>query len=338
MKRRLGPSVAVLVACVMFAGALSAPASADSSLGEPVKAVTIRLAGADRYETAVKVSQYVVPNPFTDSGNVVVVNGTSFPDALAASNLDALGGPPSSLLFVTRDRVPEVTLREIERLKPRWIWVVGGTGVIDPAVVRQLGALAPDGAHRLGGNDRWQTARKVAVESNKINNAMGMPTFHAALASGVDFPDALSFNGGGLLFLTKPTSLPSETVAAMSETGVDESTELVVHGGSGAISEYALADLKRRGVDVIRLAGADRYETAALSSYYEKGKKSQEVWYASGENYPDALAGLQATGPLLLTRASCVPKITQTATAALGPITRVIIGGEKVATLSKPCP
>lgn len=338
MRRLFAPAASILATCAMFAIASSAPAAADTAAEKDSGVVTIRLAGADRYETAVKVSQYLNPDPSSEPRDVAVVNGTAFPDALAAQNLYE---STSSLLMVTRDRVPDVTLQEIKRLKPRKITVIGGTGVIDPAIVRQLDPLATEGARRLGGKDRWETTAKVAVETFSWMLSE-MPLFHAELASGVDYPDALTRRWGGPMLLTKPRSLPPATYRAMESLGMFSNpnaiTEVTVHGGSGAISEYVLDDLKRAGGNPVRLGGADRYETAALASDYKNASHANEVWFASGEDFPDALSSIYSPSPVLLTRARCVPEITQVASAAFSPATHVIVGGEGIATLSKQCP
>ncbi|QDO88399.1 hypothetical protein FNH13_08625 [Ornithinimicrobium ciconiae] len=66
--------------------------------------------------------------------------------------------------------------------------------------------------------------------------------------------------------------------------------------------------------EVERIAGADRYETAALIAQ-EAPASSAEVLVASGQNFPDALAASGAAGaapgPLLLAKADAVPAVTR---------------------------
>jgi putative cell wall-binding protein len=80
----------------------------------------------------------------------------------------------------------------------------------------------------------------------------------------------------------------------------------------------------------VRIAGADRYETAALLS---SGSSAGGVVYvASGENFPDALAGAPAAAiedaPLLLVSRDAVPGATAAALDEVGPSSIVILGGE----------
>ncbi|MER3418748.1 MAG: hypothetical protein C4343_06595 [Chloroflexota bacterium] len=98
--------------------------------------VVTRLAGSDRYATAVEISKAMFPN-----GNVPVVTiatGLDFPDALAGAPAAALGGGP--LLLVAPDAIPPVVATELARLKPARIVVLGGPGVVSPAVLAALPA------------------------------------------------------------------------------------------------------------------------------------------------------------------------------------------------------
>lgn len=81
---------------------------------------------------------------------------------------------------------------------------------------------------------------------------------------------------------------------------------------------------------VDRVAGADRYQTAALLSRdVEPGGR---VFVASGSDYPDALAAAakagHTNGAVLLTRASTLPGSTREALIRLAPSQIVVAGGE----------
>ncbi|HET8571406.1 MAG TPA: cell wall-binding repeat-containing protein [Candidatus Limnocylindria bacterium] len=98
-----------------------------------VTANVTRLAGTDRWSTAVAVSKAVFP---TGAKVVYVANGLNFPDALA-------GGPPASvqgapLLLVTKDTIPAATSTEIKRLGAKTVVILGGTGVVSTNVQSQL--------------------------------------------------------------------------------------------------------------------------------------------------------------------------------------------------------
>jgi hypothetical protein len=93
-----------------------------------------RLAGADRYATAVAIS--VASYPMASS-SVYLATGVDFPDALAGSVAAALA--PAPLLLVPGSCVPPVVVSEIGRLNPASIVILGGEAAVGPAV----SSLAP---------------------------------------------------------------------------------------------------------------------------------------------------------------------------------------------------
>jgi putative cell wall-binding protein len=83
-----------------------------------------------------------------------------------------------------------------------------------------------------------------------------------------------------------------------------------------------------------RLAGDDRYATAAAVALKMNPSGAATVYIASGENFPDALSGAalaaQQSAPLLLTNTASLPQQTVSALQALKPSKVVILGGEQV--------
>src|SRR5690606_9882139 len=138
---------------------------------------TTRLGGADRYATAIAVSQKYQANVPV----VFVATGTAFPDALAATAAaPRLGGP---LLRTATGYLPDAVADEIERLNPANIYIVGGTGAVSAAVQAELSGIAT--TTRLGGGTRYDTALaivNVAFESADT----------AIIATGSGFADALA--------------------------------------------------------------------------------------------------------------------------------------------------
>lgn len=86
--------------------------------------------------------------------------------------------------------------------------------------------------------------------------------------------------------------------------------------------------------DIIRYAGDDRYETAALVSEATYPEGSDTVIIVSGENYPDALAASALAGvsdaPILFTRQDSLPEATATELKRLLPTYIYIVGGSGV--------
>ncbi len=85
---------------------------------------------------------------------------------------------------------------------------------------------------------------------------------------------------------------------------------------------------------VIRIYGSDRYGTAAKVSAATFSPGVPVVLIATGENYPDALAGGPAAaklgGPVLLVRQNSIPSIVQTELARLKPAKIIVLGGPKI--------
>ena len=87
-----------------------------------------------------------------------------------------------------------------------------------------------------------------------------------------------------------------------------------------------------------RLAGADRYATAALVSERTIVGPVSTVYVATGANYPDALTGgpaaARAGGPILLVTPSQVPAATRSEIQRLAPQRIVVLGGPNVVSES----
>ncbi len=83
--------------------------------------------------------------------------------------------------------------------------------------------------------------------------------------------------------------------------------------------------------NISRLAGADRYATAAAISRSQFGGGASTVFIATGAGFPDALAGApaaaKARGPVLLTQRGALPAATATELARLKPSKIVVLGG-----------
>lgn len=92
-----------------------------------------RIAGANRYETAVEISQVAFAN---GSETLYVANGEVSADALAAGMAFAGTGPV--LLVPYGDAVPQTVLNEADRLAPTNVIVLGGTSAVSDAQVAAI--------------------------------------------------------------------------------------------------------------------------------------------------------------------------------------------------------
>jgi putative cell wall-binding protein len=176
--------------------------------------------------------------------------------------------------------------------------------------------FVPRASSRRAGVDRLGTA----IEVSKDRAA----ALSAVIATAADFPDALvgaplAAKVNGPILLTGPNGLDGRVVAELQRLGAREAFVL---GGAVALTAQIDADLANLGISSRRLAGVDRYETAAKVAA-EVGA-SPTVMVASGEGFPDALAAGAVGLPVLLTTRQVLPEVTA---AAIGSATPMVVGG-----------
>lgn len=271
--------------------------------------VTTPLEGADRYETAIEISQDAFPSAST----VVIATGENWPDALGGSALAGVSNGP--VLLSRKATLPASVITEIERLGATRAYVLGGTGAISSAAYNTLvGIFGAQNVTRLGGIDRYATANLVAAEVVDIQGAEY--DGRAFVATGLEFADALSAApiaaaNGWPVYLSGVPDISDATVAAMQAAGV---TDTILLGGKAAMPEGTSITILAAGFDALRIEGADRYETAAKVATYgvtDCGMSWANVAVATGERFPDALAGGPAQGlggsVLLLSRTASLP-------------------------------
>ncbi len=286
---------------------------------EPQPVVVDRIAGADRFEMAVNTSKAGFPD---GASTVFVASGAVFPDALSAAPAAAVADAP--ILLTAAGSLPEVVRAEIARLHPDKIVVVGGVNTVSSAVESALGQIAP--VSRIGGADRFEASRNIAAAAFPD----GAPV--AVLAAGANFPDALSAGaavaGRGPVILVNggASGLDAATKALLGSLGV---TEIAIAGGPNSVSTGIQADAAAI-TSTVRLGGADRY-AASRSINEHFAQSADRVLLATGEKFPDALAGSafgpKMGAPLFTVPGSCVPAETLAQITALGATKVTLLGG-----------
>lgn len=328
---RFRAALPALAAAALVAGgsaAVAAPATSPTAAPSATSITKSRLAGADRYKTAVAISK---ANFAPTQDWVVVASGQSFPDALGAGPMAAFLEAPL-LLVPTAGSLPSAVAVELDRLKTQNIIVVGGPAAVSNSMVVQLAKHAPaNHTFTVDGANRYDTAAQTS--ENFDPPVENVPVY---IASGVTFPDALGGGAAttissGAMLLTTPTKLPAETVAALRRI---KPSRVVVLGGTGAISNTVLNQVKSTvgsAVAVTRVGGSNRFDTAAKVSAATV-TSATEVFLANGMSYPDALAGGAVAPyfggrPLLLTQKDCVPRVTLNEITRLGATKVTALGG-----------
>jgi putative cell wall-binding protein len=285
-----------------------------------VKNSVVRLAGADRADTAVKVSQahwasagsQARPELFAKA--VVLTRADDFADALGGSALAAkVGGP---LLLTPTAGVSQPVRDEIARvLGPgdgaKTVYVLGGEKALSPAVAATLTGLGYR-VQRISGPDRYATAVAIAGAVT----GPGVAPDYVLVATGQKFPDALAAGAAAgaidaergknaVVLLTDEKQMPKATADYLTPLNARAVRPSIVSVGFQAEdalrSSWLPAGTQLGGF--LPLSGADRYETSYLVARQFFGS-TRTVGLSTGLGWADALSGgaLMGTynGPMLL--------------------------------------
>ncbi|KPU43440.1 N-acetylmuramoyl-L-alanine amidase LytC precursor [Oxobacter pfennigii] len=253
--------------------------------------VSNRIAGNDRYQTAVEVSK----QGWDKSSYAVLATGEDFPDALCAAPLARILDAP--ILLTGKNVLEPKVSDELARLGAKDVYIIGGTGVISDDVKKQVELLGIK-TERVSGSDRYQTSLEIA---KRIQGST-----EVVIATGEDFPDALSIAPAAAIktlpiILTPKDKVPDETMSYLSNSGFGKA---YVVGGTGVINGSVMTQLARYNPE--RLWGNDRYETnIAIINKFIGDFKWDKVYVATGSDFPDALSASalapKTASPVLLT-------------------------------------
>lgn len=220
---------------------------------------------------------------------------------------------------------------------------LGSGGLL--GMVGKAGATTGFSLFRTAGTDRYDTAVRIA-DAAFGTAAFPTPSLSTViLASGANFPDALSasYLAGALhtsILLTNPNALPSSTSQALRAFGT-KTVDLV--GGPGAVSNAVATEVANLGIAVHRIYNQDgctacsRYDTMQSVDTFAgttpgtatvNGITGPTAILATGTNFPDALGG----GPLAV--ADHFPVIlTDGSGLLLSPQAAAVIHTDKIANL-----
>ena len=180
---------------------------------------------------------------------------------------------------------------------------------------------------RLAGADRFATAFKVA---DRMKTNLGISKFQTiVVASGADFADALS---GSYLAAVKDAPIllsykdkQNKQVQDYIKSNLATGGTVYILGGTKAVPASMEAGLS--GLNVVRLAGENRFETN-LKILQEAGVPAgEEILVCTGTNFADCLSGSATGKPIMLV----YKKLTDNQKAYLPTLSGnsfCIIGGE----------
>ncbi len=290
-----------------------------------------RIDGADRFATAVAISQHMWPfadAPFDEfiaateadslsATGCILTTARGFADALAAGSwagMSPLTSEKIPILLTEPTGLPAVTAAEIKRLAstrretglPFTVYIAGGTGAVSEAVAAQVRALTYDDGWtrpvsevvRVGGSTRFQTAVEIARKEVSSSAGTSDTVF---IINAFSFPDALAAapvaaRAQAPILLTGKGTLDGSTEAFLSAHPVF--TKAVIVGGSSVVATSVFDALASAplSLEVTRVSGPTRYDTALAVAksgvlHYDVIPLSEVV--VTGQNFPD---GLSATG------------------------------------------
>lgn len=124
-------------------------------------ATSSNLVGKDRYETANKISQ----SGWHSAENVIIVNSRAVSDAMSVAPLaKALNAP---ILLSKSGGLDSNTLKEIERLGAKNVYLIGGNNSLSKDIEKSLSSKGLN-LERIGGENREKTALAIAEKLASI--------------------------------------------------------------------------------------------------------------------------------------------------------------------------
>ncbi|WP_054875732.1 cell wall-binding repeat-containing protein, partial [Oxobacter pfennigii] len=188
-----------------------------------------RLAGTDRYETAVKIAERLEVKTGTP---VILAYGESYPDALSVSSIAARMQSP--IFLVPKDGLSNDIKEAITKIMPSKVYIIGGTAVISTVVedqAAQLTSLDKSNVVRIAGQDRYETSLAAAKYFNEAGGSI-------CIATGNNFPDALA----GSVYAAKHNSPIMLVDSSLSNSFVEylksrKLSGMTLFGGEGAVNK-----------------------------------------------------------------------------------------------------
>jgi uncharacterized repeat protein (TIGR01451 family) len=181
---------------------------------------------------------------------------------------------------------------------------------------------------RYAGSNRYGTAAATSAADFETADTV-------FIATGQNFPDALAGAAlagarGAPVLLVQRDAVPHETLAELQRLTPNT---IVILGGEAVVSPSVAQQLETYG-NVVRLAGSNRYGTAAAISEYGYPGGAPVALVVTGTSFPDALAAGPAAahlgGPVLLTATDTLPDVTVAELLRLDPDEILVIGGAAV--------
>jgi putative cell wall-binding protein len=231
------------------------------------KADSREFAGADRYETALKLA-----NRYTNAqgglgavSTVILASGETLIDAVTSAALSAVKQAP--VLLTRSTGISRGVADFIEDNGVTNVVIVGGTAVIPDAVADEVENLESEPTvSRIWGDDRSATAAAIAEELPGGAHWCGTDETAAILVNGSDGPAIDAIAASPLVYaLELPMLLTAadELAEATSEFLSDEDIErVVIVGGESAVSKDVQDAVDGMNIKTQRVSNGERSGTS----------------------------------------------------------------------------
>ena len=188
----------------------------------------VRLAGLDRYATAIAIAKAITPKPSV----VLAATGQNFPDALGAAAVAGAynaRGVPTVVILTNNTALPSSVSTYLNGLDQSSTVMFGIGG-------HAATAMAPYGAVPVAASDRYGTSAATAARFFQGEVAAG-------LATGLNWPDALTGGaamgvlGGPLLITPGTTGVLPASIRAQLDVKCGSVDTGLVFGGAAVVSD-----------------------------------------------------------------------------------------------------
>ena len=275
--------------------------------------------GNNRYETAVNVAKkqgVTKLDKDATMNNIILVNGTSLVDGLAAAPLaasltvkpsddadtDTSDAKSAPLLLSNTDSLPEATKEYLVELTNEiapgslknkvTINLVGGEGVLSKSLEKELKEMGFN-VERFGGDNREETSLEVSSKVLEVNSKTAVKNNAAFVVGANGEADAMSVaseaaNKKTPIIVAKAGGLTKDVVRFIEK--YSENGDVDVIGGESVVSkdEYDKIDEVTTG-KIDRVAGDNRFETnAAIIKKYATAY-TEAILVKDGQSNKDEL-------------------------------------------------
>ncbi len=217
-----------------------------------------RISGNDRYDTSLKVAQYIGINK-----GVVIASGENFPDALSIAPMAAFKGMP--ILLVDKHGLKDDIKNYIKNNTIENCYILAAEGIVGDDITKNI-----NNCKRLSGGDRYETNQKII---NEFSNDIDFSSVY--VAAGESFADALSGTAAAAktnspIIFTDGNVMLTKTVLASKISSINE---MEILGGEEVMPDEAAQTLLSDKKIVRYVYDAEKVSRMLKNNFESDGKK-----------------------------------------------------------------